>query len=592
AEHVFHVSGIMAVVAAGLTIGSWGRSKISPSIEEFMKHFWEYLSYLANTLIFLMVGMQIDLVVLWQSVDLIGFVVFAMLASRAVVIFGLVPLVGKVPGSEAIGLPFQQVMYWGGLRGAIALAIVLSLPEFEYKQTLVAVVMGAVLFTLVVQGLSIESMVKWLGLDKLSVPDHMAKLEGDRHARQEGLSRINSLVSGGMFSERVARNLGEKCERELAELNEALQQLYLQMDEKESLVILAMRCLVREKARVHELFGVGLINEWAFRELDHTINVQLDEVRHRGLMPTSEFEVSPGKAMDLFWIRWLDRVPGFGGIVEQLRTQRIVRDYDITWGRYRAANSVLSSLTNLAGDGDFDDSVIGTLHSLYEQIRSEMKSQLDEMAELYPEFVEAMQEQLGQRLLLIAEHDSIEHAAEMGMIHEGIAGKILKEQSARIRQLKRDDIVATLEIGVTELLKKVPVFAGMDAAQFEEIAKSLRPKTVPRGTNIIDQGVAGDSMFLIARGIANVFIMAEGEQTHAATLYAGDFFGESAMLHEAPRNATIIAATPCSLYELKAADLDRICENHPRIRQVVEQVDRDRINSNTTRHGTRKESLS
>jgi CRP-like cAMP-binding protein len=57
------------------------------------------------------------------------------------------------------------------------------------------------------------------------------------------------------------------------------------------------------------------------------------------------------------------------------------------------------------------------------------------------------------------------------------------------------------------------------------------------------------------------------------------------MLHETPRNATIIAATPCSLYELKATDLNRICENHPRIRQVVEQVDQERIKSNTTRQG-------
>ncbi len=121
AEHVFHVSGIMAVVAAGLTIGSWGKSKISPSTSEFMEHFWEYLAYVANALIFLMVGLQIDLGILWQSVDLIALVFFAMLISRAVVVFGVVPLLGKLPRADPIGLPFQSVMYWGGLRGAIAL---------------------------------------------------------------------------------------------------------------------------------------------------------------------------------------------------------------------------------------------------------------------------------------------------------------------------------------------------------------------------------------------------------------------------------------------------------------------------------------
>lgn len=587
ADRVFHVSGIMAVVASGMTIGSWGKSKISPSVEAFMAHFWEYLSYLANALIFLMVGMQIDLVTLWHSVDLIAWVALAMLVSRLAVVFGLVPLVGKLPGSEPIGMPWQIVMYWGGLRGAIALAIVLSLPHFAYKDTLVAVVMGAVLFTLVVEGLTIETLVKWLGLDKLSLADDLARLEGDRQARKEGLERLGALMRGGMFSERVARTIREQCERELNELDAELKRLHAGMEPDQVLRLLAMRCLGREKARYHELFARGLITEWAFRELDHTTNVQLDEVRHRGRMPTTRSGISPGKALDLFLMKVLDKLPGFGDIVEQLRTQRIIRDYDVAWGRYRGAASVLSGLGGLAGNGDIDETVVNHIRSIYEEIRDESKRLVDDMDELYPEFVEVMQEQLGQRLMLIAERDSVERAAELGMIQAGIAEKILGDQEERIRQLKRDDIVASLEIEAEELLRKVPVFSNMSAEQFAEVEQVLRARTVPRETRIIEQGAHGHSMFLIARGIANVFIEEKGEVHHAATLYAGDFFGESAMLNEAPRNATIISATPCSLYELRGVDLDRICEIHPDIREAVSKVDKERMHSNTTRHGFR-----
>jgi CPA1 family monovalent cation:H+ antiporter len=583
AEHAFHVSGIMAVVAAGLTIGSWGKSKISPSIEEFMEHFWEYLAYLANALIFLMVGMQMNLETLWNSIDLIGIVVVAMLISRAVVVFGLTPLVGKIPGTESVGIPFQQVMYWGGLRGAIALAIVLSMPPFEYKDTLIAIVMGAVLFTLVVQGLTIESVVKFLGLDKLSIADSLAKVEGDRNARQEGLERLSGLVSGGMFSQRIADNIREKCERELEELALELNEMHDRMKPLDELSIVAMRCLVREKARYHELFSRGLINEYAFRELDHNVDSQLDDLRHRDLLPKAEFETSPGKAVDVFLIRIFEKLPGFREIADELRTQRTIRDYDITWGRYRGVNSVLHGMSSLTGEGDVSPEVESQITTIYEDIRDIMKVELDEMAENYPEFVETMQEQLGQRLLLITEHEAVEHAAELGMIHEGIAGKILKDQTERLRQLKRDDISACFEIEAEELLRKVPVFSGMGKEQFTEIEPYLKPLTIPRGTNIIQQGDAGDSMFLIARGVANVYIEATDETTHAATLYAGDFFGEAAMLHETPRNATITAATPCSLYELKGVDLDKICEHHPQIREAVERVDEERIQSNTTR---------
>ncbi len=185
-------------------------------------------------------------------------------------------------------------------------------------------------------------------------------------------------------------------------------------------------------------------------------------------------------------------------------------------------------------------------------------------------------------MLLIAEHESVEHASDLGIIQQGIAARILKDQSERIRQLKRDDISACFEIEADELLRKVPVFSGIKSEQFAEIAKYLRPLTVPRGTDIIRQGRAGHSMFLIARGVARVVIVTEGTADHAATLYAGDFFGESAMLHETPRNATITAATPCSLYELRGVDLDRICEHHAGIREAVEQVDKERRESNTT----------
>lgn len=575
----FHVSGIMAVVAAGLTIGSWGKSKISPSTSEFMEHFWEYLAFIANALIFLMVGLQIDLVVLWQSIDLIALVVVAMLVSRAVVIFGVVPLVGKLPGSEPIGLPFQSVMYWGGLRGAIALAIVLSLDEsaVPQKDTLITLVMGAVLFTLVVQGLSIERLVNFFKLSDLSLPDSLAKLEGDRNARQEGLGRLNSLVDGGLFSQRIADNIRERCERNLHELNAEIETLNQDMSRTEMAKVLGMRCLAREKSRTYELFSRGLINEWAFRELDHTLEVQIDEVRHRGLMPTAEIELSIGKAINLFLIRIFD-VIGARWVVEKLSTSRIIRDYDVAWGRYRAANSVLHGLETIAGEGNIDIGVTEELRHVYEEILGRSKIQIDEVAEQYPEFVETIQEQLGQRLLLVAEHESVEHAADLGLLQEGIASKILKDQAARLKQLKQDDISATFEIETEEILRKVPMFQSIGKMERELICASLKPKTVPRGTDIIRQGQEGDSIFLIARGIANVEITEGDVSNRVATLYAGDFFGESALLHGTPRNATARAATPCSLYELSRKSLDRIFVLYPDIKETVEAVDRGRRN--------------
>jgi CPA1 family monovalent cation:H+ antiporter len=580
AEHLFHVSGIMAVVAAGLTIGSWGKSKISPSTREFMEHFWEYLAYLANVLIFLLVGLQMDLHALWTSADLIAVVIGAMLVSRAVVIFGLIPILDKIQGGEKIGIPFKQVMFWGGLRGAIALAIVLSLPEFEYKDTLVAIVMGAVLFTLVVQGLTIESLVKMLRLDELSHWDLLATREGDRGARVEGLKRLDGLVKGGVFSIRVADNIRTQCEQSLEEIDKQLVDIHNNMESDEELKILAMRCLAREKARYYELFSKGLLNEWAYRELDYTANVQLDSARHQGRMPSAAIEDSISKSLSLRMVAILDVLPGTQWFAEKLRTIRIVRDYDVAWGHYRAANSVLKNLDIMASEKGIKSEVVEKVREVYNEIFAQTKLQISEVAIQYPEFVEVVQEQLGQRLLLIAEHESVEQAADRGLLQQGLAKTLLKDRSERIRRLKKDDISACFEIESTELLKKVPFLKGISEGEFEEIARYLKPRTVPRGTKIIRQGEAGSSMFLIARGVANVIIEDDGEQKQVASLYAGAFFGEAALLHGTPRNATAIAATPCSLYEWHRDDLERICVRLPNILAAVEQVDRERIRFN------------
>ena len=582
AEHVFHVSGIMAVVAAGIMMGSWGKTKISPSTEEFMEHFWEYLAYLANVLIFLMVGMQVDLAALWASIDLIALVFVAMLISRGVVVFGVTPLLGKLPGAEAIGMPYRMVMYWGGLRGAIALAIVLAMPAFEYKDTLVAVVMGAVIFTLVIQGLSIETLVKKLKLDHLSIADQLAKLEGDREARVEGLERMARLANSGMFSQRIAGNIKEKGEREISDLAENIVEVLGGMDADEMLRILALRCQVREKARYRELFAQGLVNEWAYRELDYTVDVQMDSVRHSNGLPSATMEVSIGKRFSLLLMAAIGGLPGLRGWLEEQRSHWIVRDYGVAWGRYRGCQTVLSRLSELAGS-EIDANSVERLKSVYEDIGQQAKAQIDEVSELYPEFVETMQEQLGQRLMLIAEHDAVEHRKEQGVIQSGIASAILKDQSERLRTLAKDNMSACFEIEVDELLAKVPLFAAVDPAQYGIIAAHLRSRTVPRGTDIIRQGQMSDSMFLIARGIANVTRLEDGETQTIATLYAGDFFGESALLHDTPRNATATAATPCSMYELKRSELDKICVDYPYIRAGIEKIDQQRLQENANK---------
>lgn len=224
AEEVFHVSGVMAVVAAGIILGGWGRSKVSPAVSDYLEHFWEYLVFVANALIFLMVGLRVDLAGLAGSLGPLAVVIVAMLVSRAIVVYGLVPIMVRM-GTERIDRGYQTVMVWGGLRGAIALALALSLGDAPWSDAFVTLVTGAVLFTLIVQGLTMESLVKRLGLDRPPVADRYARVEGRRHAKQTSLDRLPALQSSGLFSALIAGRVRSELEQSLAEVDRELEAL-------------------------------------------------------------------------------------------------------------------------------------------------------------------------------------------------------------------------------------------------------------------------------------------------------------------------------------------------------------------------------
>ena len=110
----------------------------------------------------------------------------------------------------------------------------------------------------------------------------------------------------------------------------------------------------------------------------------------------------------------------------------------------------------------------------------------------------------------------------------------------------------------------------------ERVAALLQQRTVTAGDAIIRQGATGDSLFLVARGVVRVILEQDGGELELATLIAGDFFGEMALLRDEPRTATCRAVTPCALYELRRADFDTVRDACPAIQQALEAVDRQR----------------
>ncbi len=577
AEEVFHMSGVMATVAAGMVIGGWGKTKISPSVAHQMEHFWEYLAQVANALVFLLVGLTINLGSLWENWHVLVWAILAMLASRAIVVYSLVPLMGRIPGTDPIDRGYQTVMFWGGLRGAIALAIALQLPDsIPEKELLTAVVAGAVLFTLLVPGLTMERVVKAFGLHIPPLSDRLARLEGLISAKRRTLQQVPELQEGGLFSPRIAENIQVQSSGELTRMKAELQELRKkELNLSEERRLLYLRCFAEEKSLYYDMFSKGHLSEGAYRNLAHSIELQTEGIRHEGRIPEYTLHPPSGDRMENVVHRLLDQIVGFRSMAERLRAGRTARDYEVAWARSRASGRVLADLEELAAADSTRPDVVEEVRAFYQYWHENARARMDQHAEQFPEFVGAMQERLAERLALHAEREAIEEKAHAGTIPHGVAEGMLVEMAAELRKLRVSEI-SKLRVDPSELLRKVPFFKDTPPEEFAQVAARLRPRTAPAGETIIRQGDAGDSLFLVARGVIRVSREDDGKKRDLATLLAGDFFGEMALLHGEPRTATCKAVTPCALYELRRSELDAIRMASPQIQQALEEADRRR----------------
>jgi CPA1 family monovalent cation:H+ antiporter len=161
AESVLHVSGVMAVLVTGLILGYRSRRAAPGMPAGFEQELWEFNAYVANVLVFLFMGITITSGMFeerWLAM-LIG--IAGVLLARALGILTCVPLLNRLTPIEPIGRPYQVVMLWGGLRGAITLALALSLPtSLDYWWTIQSIAFGVVLFTLFVQATTTAPLLR------------------------------------------------------------------------------------------------------------------------------------------------------------------------------------------------------------------------------------------------------------------------------------------------------------------------------------------------------------------------------------------------------------------------------------------------
>jgi len=163
ANHL-HLSGVIATASAGLMVGNFGAKRgMSAQTRTALESFWEYIAFVMNSLVFLLIGLEVHIDALAHAWRPVLFAIAAVLIGRSLSVYSLVPVANFF--AEKIPLRWQHVVVWGGLRGALALALALSLNDaFPYRNQILDLTFGVVVFSILTQGLTMKPLLRLLGL--------------------------------------------------------------------------------------------------------------------------------------------------------------------------------------------------------------------------------------------------------------------------------------------------------------------------------------------------------------------------------------------------------------------------------------------
>ncbi len=221
-----HFSGVLAVVTAGLVNGNIGPKSMSPTTRIVLFNFWEYVAFLANSMVFLLLGLQVNIPALIANWQPVVWAIIAVLGARFLVVYGLGRLVNRF--SEPVSRNWMHVMYWGGLRGAISLALALSLPAVlgSERNILRVMAFGVALFTLLVQSTTMLPLLRRL---KIVIRSEVQIEYERRHARlaslQSAVKHLERLFEEGLVTPHTWEILKTSFSKQIDRLTHELREV-------------------------------------------------------------------------------------------------------------------------------------------------------------------------------------------------------------------------------------------------------------------------------------------------------------------------------------------------------------------------------
>ena len=405
--HHLHISAIIATTIASLVMGNYGRPKIHPRAEEFVDKLWGQLAFMANSVVFILVGVLfVDMPFSSGEIMipiLLSVVVVAL--SRALSVYPIVEAYNTF-AEQRLRIPrsWQHLLSWGSLRGALAVTLVLLIPadltiagwtlSISPREFILALTIGCIFFTIFVKATTIKALMHYLSLDVMTRSERVAYEEACALTHREVASRLKVTFERGYITEATYQKLLAEHQHEY---EKACAVIGASLSDGES-AHYASRALRSyaigiEKRALRELYLYGEISETAYKRILGKLTLQLEDIEKGHLE-------APSTSIDGrdFFERSLARVSAW---ITPLSREASAREQ---YAYYRAqaiiARKVLKELGRI--DPKDAESIFSTLSlahvsETYTKFRAGSQKKMEEIENEFPALTEALGEQFATR---------------------------------------------------------------------------------------------------------------------------------------------------------------------------------------------------
>lgn len=568
AERLLGASGVIAVLVAGFTLNLSGPGRLAPSTWAYLREVWDLLAHWAGSLIFVLAALLIPRLLgdmaLWD-VFLVLVVIVAAIAARAVMLWGMLPLLTLMKLSPRVENPYRIAILWGGLRGAVTLALALAITEnplvpAHVKREIGILATGFVMFTLLAQGTTLRWIIRRLGLARLAPLDLALSNQVIAVALQNVREEVAETVRDHGLNRDIVRAEAKRFGKRLDHAVQ-LADSAAEIQDRDRITLGLVALAGRERDAIIEAFREQLISARLVEQMLADADTLIERTRtggRGGYRLAGRQAQGYGRRHRLAVILHNRlRISGPLGHFTADRFEMLLNQRLILRDLHAYIDAKIRRIHGRR--------VADLLHELLKRREEEIATALEGMRLQYPGYSEEMERRFIRRTALRLEEHEYDVLRDDGLIgeelHQTLRQTIAAERARIERRPKLD-----LAVQKSELIRQVPLFQDMDEEQRRQLARGLKTFYAQPGDVLLRRGDQPRNVFFIASGAVESEIAGQKYR-----LGRGEMFGQLALLTRKTRRTQVTAITHCTLLALDEIRFKRLMGRNAALQAAVQE---------------------